>query len=54
LFSGFNVALADACERAQARASLLVEEIDEEDLLPGAFVETEERADLAVDSLVRH
>jgi len=54
LFSGFNVALADACERAQTRATLFVEEIEEDGILAEAFVETEERADLGLDSLVHH
>ena len=54
LFSGFNVALADACERAQTRPSIFVNEIEDEGLLGTAFIETKERADLALDPLVSH
>jgi UDP-GlcNAc:undecaprenyl-phosphate GlcNAc-1-phosphate transferase len=54
LFSGFNVALADACERAQIRASHYVGELEDDSLLAGAFVDTEERVDVGLDSLVHH
>ncbi|HYV05986.1 MAG TPA: MraY family glycosyltransferase [Blastocatellia bacterium] len=54
LFSGFNVALADACERAQEHESLFVREIGEAGVLAGAFVDAEERTDISLDSLVSH
>jgi len=54
LFSGFNVALADACERAQEQESLFVREIGEAGVLAGAFVDAEERTDISLDSLVSH
>ena len=53
LFSGFNVALADACERAQAHESSLVRE-KEAGVLAGAFVEAEEITDISLDPLVSH
>ena len=52
LFSGFNLALADACGRAQTHTSLLFGELEADSLLPGVFVDTDERADVGLNSLV--
>ena len=54
LFSGFNVALADACDRAETGAGIFVEDMEDVSMLAGRFLETEKSADLALDSLVHN
>lgn len=53
LFSGFNVALAEACERAATHAESSFEETTESNLIPGAMA-AEKSADVGFDSLARH
>jgi hypothetical protein len=47
LFSGFNVALAEACERAATNAESSIEETAESNLIPGAIA-AEKSADLGL------
>lgn len=52
LFSGFNMALADACERAETRADRFDKETEENSVPARSFLEPEKAADL--DSLAHN
>jgi hypothetical protein len=53
LFSGFDVALAEACERAATHAESSIEETAEGNLIPGAIA-AEKSAEVGFDSLAPH
>lgn len=51
LFSGFNKALADACERAETRAGCFATESGEDGVPARVFLEPEKTSDLGLDSI---